>query len=84
MNRTVLLRLPAQCSRFRVEIKPVEIEKMVRCPHCAELFDPALSLTMPFCSERCRQLDLARWLDEGLGIPVEPGTGEDDFSAESN
>lgn len=27
---------------------------------------------MPFCSSRCRQIDLGRWLDEGYGLPIEP------------
>ncbi len=27
---------------------------------------------MPFCSERCRLIDLRRWLDERYSIPVEP------------
>jgi endogenous inhibitor of DNA gyrase (YacG/DUF329 family) len=26
---------------------------------------------MPFCSHRCRQIDLGRWLDEGYSVPVE-------------
>lgn len=26
---------------------------------------------MPFCSERCRAIDLGRWLDERYAIPVE-------------
>jgi endogenous inhibitor of DNA gyrase (YacG/DUF329 family) len=26
---------------------------------------------MPFCSDRCRQIDLGRWLDEGYSVPVE-------------
>ena len=29
---------------------------------------------MPFCSERCRLIDLGRWLDEEIGVPVEPGS----------
>jgi endogenous inhibitor of DNA gyrase (YacG/DUF329 family) len=24
---------------------------------------------MPFCSQRCRQVDLGRWLDERYGLP---------------
>jgi endogenous inhibitor of DNA gyrase (YacG/DUF329 family) len=28
---------------------------------------------MPFCSERCRYLDLGHWLEEGIGVPVESG-----------
>jgi uncharacterized protein len=26
----------------------------------------------PFCSERCRLLDLAKWVDGGYRIPEEP------------
>jgi endogenous inhibitor of DNA gyrase (YacG/DUF329 family) len=25
---------------------------------------------MPFCSLRCRQIDLGRWLNEDISIPV--------------
>ena len=38
---------------------------------------------MPFCSERCRNIDLGRWLDEGIGVPFETGDyqgNEDDSS----
>jgi len=31
---------------------------------------------MPFCSQRCRLVDLGRWLDERYGVPVEPEEGE--------
>jgi uncharacterized protein len=27
---------------------------------------------MPFCSQRCRLIDLGRWLDEKQGIPFDP------------
>jgi len=26
---------------------------------------------MPFCSDRCRLIDLGRWLDEKQGLPIE-------------
>lgn len=26
---------------------------------------------MPFCSFRCKTVDVARWLDESYGLPVE-------------
>jgi hypothetical protein len=34
----------------------------------------------PFCSKRCRDLDLARWLDGRYAIPVveEDGAEDDD------
>lgn len=42
------------------------------CPICGKRFDPALSSAMPFCSPRCRRIDLGRWLDEQYGLPVDP------------
>ena len=38
----------------------------VSCPTCnaAVLWDKALSLWRPFCSERCRLIDLGEWADE--------------------
>ena len=32
---------------------------------------------MPFCSERCRQIDLGRWLKEEYSVPVEPDPDEE-------
>jgi uncharacterized protein len=32
---------------------------------------------MPFCSDRCRLIDLGRWLEEGYGMAIESeGDGE--------
>jgi uncharacterized protein len=33
---------------------------------------------MPFCSERCRLIDLGRWLDEKHGLPYEPDEDQGD------
>lgn len=44
---------------------------LIRCPICNVQFDPAESRAMPFCSPRCRQIDLGRWLDEGYSLPRE-------------
>jgi endogenous inhibitor of DNA gyrase (YacG/DUF329 family) len=27
---------------------------------------------MPFCSDRCRRIDLNRWLNEAIALPYEP------------
>ncbi len=43
----------------------------VRCSVCGRLFDSDESEAMPFCSGRCKQLDLGRWLDEKYGLPYE-------------
>lgn len=39
------------------------------CPVCGK---PAATAFRPFCSERCRQVDLGRWLADGYAIPSEP------------
>lgn len=53
----------------------------LRCPICERPFDPARTTAMPFCSNRCRQIDLGRWLDEKYSVPVEER--EEDESEES-
>jgi hypothetical protein len=49
------------------------------CPVCGAKFDPQASTAMPFCSERCRTIDLSRWLGENYTIP---GAGSDDQGEE--
>ena len=39
-----------------------------RCPICGK---PASAEVSPFCSERCADVDLHRWLGEGYRVPVE-------------
>ncbi|HEX4131358.1 MAG TPA: DNA gyrase inhibitor YacG [Pirellulales bacterium] len=46
------------------------------CSICHRLFDPAESKAMPFCSPRCRQIDLGRWLGEEYRLDS-PGDDED-------
>jgi uncharacterized protein len=43
----------------------------IHCPICEKTFDSSHSAAMPFCSERCRLIDLGRWLDERCGLPYE-------------
>ena len=49
----------------------------IRCPICEKHFDPAASPAMPFCSDRCRQIDLGRWLREVYSVPVERDPDEE-------
>jgi uncharacterized protein len=42
-----------------------------RCPICQRSFEPDESSPMPFCSERCRLIDLGRWLGERYGLSIE-------------
>jgi uncharacterized protein len=41
----------------------------LRCPICGKSFEPSETPAMPFCSPRCRQIDLGRWLDEKNSLP---------------
>jgi endogenous inhibitor of DNA gyrase (YacG/DUF329 family) len=38
---------------------------------------------MPFCSDRCRQIDLRRWLNEDISIPFREA-GDDEGPALSD
>jgi endogenous inhibitor of DNA gyrase (YacG/DUF329 family) len=44
---------------------------LLRCPVCRKRFDSGQSTSLPFCSERCRRIDLGRWLGEEYSVPVE-------------
>jgi hypothetical protein len=48
-----------------------EGKKVSRCPICGK---PASEATRPFCSPRCRDVDLNRWLS---GTYVVPGADDD-------
>jgi endogenous inhibitor of DNA gyrase (YacG/DUF329 family) len=37
------------------------------CPICGK---PATDASRPFCSERCRDVDLNRWLSDSYAIPA--------------
>ncbi|MCX2723574.1 DNA gyrase inhibitor YacG [Roseibium salinum] len=42
-------------------------QRMRPCPICSKLSTPE---EYPFCSDRCRKVDLNRWFTEGYTIPV--------------
>lgn len=44
-----------------------------RCPSCDRMVDPQESHDfLPFCSQRCRIIDLGRWLNEEHRLTCEP------------
>jgi endogenous inhibitor of DNA gyrase (YacG/DUF329 family) len=47
-----------------------------KCPICGK---PATEASKPFCSERCRDVDLNRWLSDSYRIPA---AGDDDEDAQ--
>jgi endogenous inhibitor of DNA gyrase (YacG/DUF329 family) len=44
------------------------------CPICGK---PAVEASRPFCSERCRDVDLNRWLSNSYAIPAARDDDED-------
>ena len=43
-----------------------------QCPHCSRKVTWPDTPTYPFCSERCRLIDLGAWASEGYRIPGDP------------
>jgi endogenous inhibitor of DNA gyrase (YacG/DUF329 family) len=50
------------------KISPMQKAAPGRCPICGK---PALPQYRPFCSTRCAQIDLGRWLKGDYRIPTE-------------
>ena len=48
----------------------------VKCPTCQREIDWSQSPYRPFCSERCKLIDLGAWLTEKHAIPGEPAPEE--------
>ena len=45
-----------------------------KCPICGK---PSVEAAKPFCSERCRDVDLNRWLSGSYVVPGRPEADED-------
>jgi len=46
-----------------------------KCPICSK---PVQAEFRPFCSDRCKQIDLNRWLSETYRVPDRPGVDDDE------
>ena len=53
-------------NKKRAETAKVVPIKRPRCPMCRK---PAEAKWRPFCSKRCADVDLGRWLNESYRIP---------------
>lgn len=56
----------------------------ITCPHCGKANtwlpdNPA----RPFCSDRCKLIDLGEWADEKYKIPLDPDSSESDVPSEN-
>lgn len=50
---------------------------VIRCPICKHSFKVEESKATPFCSDRCRNVDLGRWLNEEYSLPENDSSAED-------
>jgi len=52
--------------------------RTVKCPQCGKPVEwSANSPFRPFCSERCKTLDLGAWAAEAYRVPVERSDGDE-------
>ena len=56
--------------------------KQVKCPHCSKpaLFAPENPFR-PFCSERCKMIDLGDWAEGRYAIPVQAPVDPEELEA---
>ena len=62
--------------------RPIPLRAVRIQPQCAVCGKPADEKYRPFCSKRCADIDLGRWLKESYRVPTEetPGDGEEPLS----
>lgn len=58
---------------------PADVRPTRPCPNCGRM---SLAANYPFCSKRCADVDLNRWLSGSYAIPVVELDDGDDFDPE--
>jgi hypothetical protein len=48
----------------------------VKCPQCEITFSYYESESRPFCSDRCKQIDLGHWFKESYVVPLKESVPE--------
>jgi uncharacterized protein len=46
-------------------------KKMIKCPTCEKEFNYYSSESRPFCTDRCKMIDLGHWFEESYSVPSE-------------
>ncbi|GJE15630.1 DNA gyrase inhibitor YacG [Methylobacterium marchantiae] len=64
-----------------VPTKPSTKLKAEPCPICRKPVRPEFQ---PFCSARCADIDLGRWLTDRYAIPTDEDENEDDATPRSS
>lgn len=60
--------------------RPMAKPRLVSCPNCGgdSVYAPS-NPHRPFCSERCRKMDLGAWASESFRVPAEAPPDEQEF-----
>lgn len=67
--------MPAPKTENRLSGNAGEDQTRTRmCPICAK---PSVLEFRPFCSKRCADIDLHRWLSGVYAVPVAPGSSDE-------
>lgn len=53
--------------------------KIIKCPGCKKEFNYFDSKFRPFCTERCKMIDLGHWLAEDYSVAAEKPLEEEDI-----
>ncbi len=54
-----------------------DVPRAMKCPVCGKPASPDAKLR-PFCSRRCADVDLGRWLTEQYAVPARPEQADED------
>jgi endogenous inhibitor of DNA gyrase (YacG/DUF329 family) len=58
--------------------KQIPLRAVRLAPKCALCSKTAEEKYKPFCSKRCADIDLGRWLKESYVVPTDEGPGEEE------
>lgn len=64
-----------------IDLSALRPKKTSACPICGR---PSLAEFRPFCSKRCADVDLSRWLGEVYRVPVAGDDDEAEQGSEKN
>ena len=53
------------------------LAKMTKCPQCKTLMKPHKESYRPFCSDRCKEIDLGHWFMEDYSVAATDVTSEE-------
>lgn len=51
----------------------------VNCPNCEDEFNYYSSEFRPFCSERCKMIDMGHWFNESYALPSKEVLSDEDI-----